>query len=561
MANLHSSKSSKKSTKSTSFVKQMLGETKVETKVDQYLSKNELPEEAVARVLLTGILKNQFYRSADDAAKEALPLLIERAKKDPEFLLKAACVARNSHMKGMVKVALAAIAGSSDERFLDLELTKEVAVALLSTFHPGQLIQFVELCKSKKFGRGFGSRSQKWVRATMEKWGYRKLENFTLKYPTALNQLVRLVHPRYTDARGGLIKYVLDGRKADATGARQKVVEHMKKLTNSKDIAKEMLEHEIPWDVVKGFAGMKDDIAIASMTQMGLTALLLNIRSLEQHNVFSSTGGIAALKLKMKEVQDGRAIPLDFAKPYIHATNSEVKSVLLDAMVHTLDVPMGAIEGLDVAVSVDISGSMNGETLQTAGLLAVPFLKAKSLWFTTFDTGLYEEGVSHSSGRHEMFGGAGGYCPKLKGLPRKTQVQNLLSMRTAGGTNVSVSVEHALARGRKVDVFVLITDEQQNAGTPIMTVWKKYLAKVNPNAQLWVINATNYQWHSADFGEPSVTVYQTMTPALFKNLEYVGQNLTTAIRKFSLKEFVQEQLKSKTQVQETEEPAETETAE
>src|SRR5690606_34710968 len=391
---------------SANFVKQMLGSSHPNVKVDSYLSKNELPEEAVARVLLTGILKNQFYRSADDAAKEALPLLIERAQKDPEFLLKAACLARNTHMKGMVKVALAAIAGSSDERFLVKDINRNAAVALLATFHPGQLIQFVELMKSKSFGRGFGSRPQKWVRSAMEAWGYNKLEDYTLKYPTALNQLVRLVHPRYTDGRAGLIKYVLDGRKAEGTGNKQKIVEELKVLPigQEKIIANMMLDHSIPWDVVKGFAGLKGEIATASMTQMGLTALLLNIKSLEQHNVFNSNEGLTALKLKMNEVVNGRSIPLDFAKPYIHTSNQRVKEILLDAMVSVLDVDMGPIEGLDVAVSVDISGSMNGETLQTAGLLAVPFLKAKSLWFTTFDTNLYEEGVDRGSSR-SMWGG------------------------------------------------------------------------------------------------------------------------------------------------------------
>lgn len=531
---------------STSFVKQLLGEKKrPSVRVDSYLVKNELPEEAVARVLLTGILKNQFYRSADDAAKESLPLLIERAKKDPEFLLKAACIARNSHMKGMVKVALAAIAGSSDEVFVSKNSTRSVAVALLSTFHPGQLIQFVELCKSKSFGRGFGSRPQKWVRAAMENWGYKKLENFTLKYPSALNQLVRLVHPRYTDGRAGLIRYVLDGRKAEATGKKQLAVEEMKNISDNKVIASLMLDHEIPWDVVKGFAGLKGDIAMSAMTQMGLTALLLNIRSLDQHGVFNDNAGLTALKLKMNEVKNGRSIPLDFAKPYIHSNNARVKNILLDAMVSTLDVAMGPIEGLDVAVSIDISGSMHGETLKTAGLLAVPFLKSKSLWFTTFDTNLYEEGVNRSRNRDIWGYGYGGKCPKISGLSRRKQVENLLSLSTGGATDVSISIRHAIRNHRKVDLFVLITDEQQNSGTPLMRAWNDYKRIVNSKAQLWVINATNYQWHSADFGDRSVTVYQTMTPALFKNLEYVGQDLVQCIRRFSLSEFVKEQNKDR----------------
>lgn len=522
---------------SANFVKQMLGTSRSNVKVDTYLSKNELPEEAVARVLLTGILKNQFYRSADNAAKEALPLFVERAQKDPEFLLKGACLARNTHMKGMVKVALAAIAGSSDERFLANDVNRDAAIALLATFHPGQLIQFVELMKSKQFGRGFGSRPQKWVRAAMEGWGYKKLEDYTLKYPTALNQLVRLVHPRYVDGRAGLIRYVLDGRKAEATGSKQKIVEEIKKVQDTKLVANAMLDHSIPWDVVKGFAGLKGEIATASMTQMGLTALLLNIRSLEQHNVFSTDGGLTALKMKMKEVQNGRSIPLDFAKPYIHTSNQRVKDILLSAMVDVLDVDMGAVEGLDVAVSVDISGSMSGETLQTAGLLTIPFLKAKTLWFTTFDTALYEEGVDRATARTSLWGGYGGFCPKIKGLSRKEQVKNLLSMRTAGGTDTSQPIVHAIRQNRKVDVFVLITDEQQNSGRPLMTAWKQYRAKVNNKAQLWIVNATNYEWHAADFGDPSVTVYQTITPALFRNLDYVGQDPTMAIKNLSLKDF------------------------
>jgi 60 kDa SS-A/Ro ribonucleoprotein len=525
---------------SAQFVKQMLGDVRPNVNVDQYLTQNELPEEAVARVLLTGILKNQFYRSADDAAKEALPLLVERAQKDPEFLLKAACVARNSHMKGMVKVALAAILGSAKEAFLEKDITRDAAIALLSTFHPGQLIQFVELIKSKQFGRGFGSRPQKLVRAAMEKWGYKKLENYTLKYPTALNQLVRLVHPRYKDGRGGLIKYILDGRKTEGTGEKQRVVEELKSIHDTSVIATQMLDYEIPWDVVKGFAGLKGDIATAAMTQMGLTALLLNIRSLEQHGVFNTPQGLTALKLKMKEVQNGRAIPLDFAKPYIHATNQRIKDILLDAMVDTLDVDMGVLGDLDIGVSVDISWSMNGETLQTAGLLAVPFLKARNLWFTTFDDGFYEEGVSRKS--HNTFlHGHHGNCPKIKGLSRKEQVKNLLGMQAAGATNIALPIQHATRQSRKLDLLVVITDEQQNQGTPIMEAWKNYKKHVNPQAQLWIINATNNQWHSADFGDRSVTVYQTMTPALFKNLEYVGQDLVRGIRKFELSEFVKTQ--------------------
>lgn len=513
-------------------------ENKKAPKADPYLSKNELPEETVARILLTGIIKNQFYKSADAITNEATSVFIERAKIDPEFLLKGACVARNSHMKGMVKVALAAIAGNAKEEFLSKETIRLVAVELLKTFHPGQLIQFVELCKSKKFGRGFGSRPQKWVRAAMESWSAKKLEDYTLKYPQPLNQLVRLVHPRYTDARSGLVQYVIDGRKDKATGKKQLAVENMKTMKDKHKIAVSMIDNEVPWDVVKGFAGLDGPLALSCLTQMGLTALLLNIRSLEEHGAFNTIDGITALKLKMDEVKNGRSIPLDFAKPYIHCTNSKIREILLDAMAATLDVDMGNLEGLKVGVSVDISGSMAGETLQTAGLMSVPFLKAKNLWFTTFDTNLYEENQTKTSTRHLYGYSYNGQCPKISGLSRKDQIKNLLSMNTAGGTNVSISLQKALETKRKLDLMVIVTDEQQNTGTPLMKVWKEYKKNVNPNAQLWIVNATNYEWHSADFGDPSVTVYQSITPAIFRNLEYVGQPVSQAIRGFDLDKFV-----------------------
>jgi hypothetical protein len=105
----------------------------------------------------------------------------------------------------------------------------------------------------------------------------------------------------------------------------------------------------------------------------------------------------------------------------------------------------------------------------------------------------------------------------------------LINLTANGGTDVSLAIKSALDNNRKLDLMVLITDETQNDGTPLMKVWKEYRKRVNPRAELWIINATNYEWHSADFGDPSVTVYQTMTPALFKNLEWVGQDMVSAI--------------------------------
>jgi len=522
--------------KSTQFVKQILGKVKTE-KLGPYLSKNEEWQDSLVRVMMTGILKNQYYRSVDNMLDEIKPLMIRAAKTEPEFLLKAACFARDANMKGMVKLGIVALQGQADESFLNNYRNRLAIIALLGTFHPGQLIQFVELVKSRVFGRGFGARPQKWVRTVMENWDAERLETYTLKYPKHLNSLVRLVHPRYSDARGNIVKYVLNEKIVG--GVRQAAVESMKKTNSSSRRAKLMLEHNIPWDVVKGFAGMNDpDMCMAMMTQMGLSALLLNMRSLEQHGVFNSQEGLKALELKLDEVKRGRAIAIDFAKPYLYTSSTTVKNKLVKAMVSSLDAPMPYLENARVGVSIDISASMAGEALLTAGLLAVPFLKAENLWFTTFDTQLHEEEHSTENDNGVSWGWSNGSCPRISGLSRTDQVKKLLGLRTGGGTNVAISLQEATRQNRKLDLMVIVTDEQQNSGTPLMTAWKEYKRKVNPHAKLWIVNANNYQWHSANFDGPDVTIYQTMTPAMFKNLRYFNTDLVTEVFNYDLDKVI-----------------------
>lgn len=525
----------------STFVKNIIGEKKKTVKSEgPYLAKNEDWRFSVARVMLNGLLKNQYYRSKDDASKEALQLFKTAAKKDPEFLLKAAAFARSGHTKGMVLLALAALSAIAKDKFLDEN--RDNITGVLSTFGPNQLLQFVELVKSKELGRGFGARPQKWVAKVMESWSPKLLETHTLKYGSTIKTLLRLVHPSFRDVRGKLVRYVLDESKhnpsygkSNPSGRRQKAVEKLKnKNPRPATVAKTMIEYEIPWDVVKGFyAGYNTgDVGLATLTQMGLNALLLNLRSLDQGGIFNDSNGLKALELKLDEVKNGRAIPLDFAKPYLHSTNEKVKTRLVNAIVDTLSYSMPAIEARKIGLSIDVSGSMQGEPLLTAGLMAVPFLQAKNLWFTTFSDVVHEENSVYDSywGRR-----AGKACPQITGVKAKDQVNALLNLKVVGGTNLSAPIVVATKQRRKLDLMVLITDEHQNRGVAISTAWNEYKRRVNPRAELWIINASNTNLHAKGFeNDPSVTVYQTMTPAIFQNLKFLGQDLVSAIEEFDL---------------------------
>src|SRR5690606_10626700 len=110
----------------------------------------------------------------------------------------------------------------------------------------------------------------------------------------------------------------------------------------------------------------------------------------------------------------------------------------------------------------------------------------------------------------------------------------LLGLKSAGGTDIAISIRQAILDKRKLDLVVLITDEHQNLGTKLMDAWRQYKAQINSNAQLIIINASNYEWSACDYSDPSVTVYQSLTPAIFKNLEFMGMDMVSIIDDFDL---------------------------
>lgn len=487
------------------------------------MSTNEDWRYSVARVMLTGIIKNEFYRNKEDISREALKFFINAAKQDPEYLLKAAAFARTCN-KDMVLLALASLAGSADNYFLDNN--RDVIISILSTFNPKQLLQFVNLIKINKIG--FDSRSQKWIAKVMESWPPNKLETYTLQYTSTIKALVHLVHPSYNDVRSNLIRYVLD--KKNPFGNKQKVVELLKNTNPSSEIiAKTMIKYDIPWNVIKGFyAGYNTgDVGLATLTQMDLTALLLNLKSLERGGIFNDDNGIKTLKLKLNEVKNNNVIPLDFAKTYIQVSNNNIKDILVDTIVDIMGNKTSVIEERKIGLSIDVSSSMAGcgqdcAPLRIAGLIAVTFLQSKNLWFTTFNNKLHEEDDT--------------ICPSISNKSKKDQVKALLNLHVDGSTYLSAPIIGATKQNRKLDLMIIITDDQQNMD--IAQAWKEYCRKINPKAELWIINSSNINLHPKDIEKDnSITTYQTITPAIFDNLKFIGQDLVSTIEQFDLKQI------------------------
>jgi hypothetical protein len=142
----------------------------------------------------------------DDNPDKTIKILTLAAQNEPRVLLKAVNDVIEVRIDTMVMLALAILTAKADESFLEKEEISEMIIMFLSVSGPPKLLEYVEYLKSKSFGRGFGSRPQKWVRSVMEDWKIDHLKNFNQKN---LYSLVRLVHPRYTGFRGKFIKEVM----------------------------------------------------------------------------------------------------------------------------------------------------------------------------------------------------------------------------------------------------------------------------------------------------------------------------------------------------------------
>jgi len=71
-----------------------------------------------------------------------------------------------------------------------------------------------------------------------------------------------------------------------------------------------------------------------------------------------------------------------------------------------------------------------------------------------------------------------------------------------------------------------------------MNAWKQYKARVNSNAQLWIVDISNTKVSNVDLNDPSIVVYNSITPAIFNNLNYVGMDIVDAVRSFDIDGFI-----------------------
>lgn len=447
-------------------------------------------EERFLQALLTNTLGQTFYASVRELLAEAEAVHAEMIAKDPAFAARAISFARNrGFMRTQPIFALSMLAKSEGTHF------ERAFMEIIRT--PTDLADFTTIMKSKRNGEG-GRR----VKRVAGKWLVENLsEYWAIKYGAdkdggySLRDLLQVYHPQ-AGRRLPLFDYIMGRFKFETRQEGEKVhldVHGEGMFDLEKVAAHEALKHaqtdaqkiaaitrgRLPHEVVTPHAS-SPAVWEALVPQMPIFALVKNLATIERHGIMDKVRDhVVGLLSNAEAVKKSKILPFRFVEAEKHVSDARVKDALRDAVELSFenvpDVPGRTAVMLDISGSMGDSATGSGgpSRLDVGALFAVTLMKkagGNGKMFL-FDTRLMNFAVSM---RDSVL----------------TQARNI---RPAGGTDTSLPVEYIRANKEKYDNIILITDEQQNAGTPFIDVLSRYRREVNAKVKTFILDVAPYQ--------------------------------------------------------------------
>jgi len=474
-------------------------------------------EQQFVQTLLTNTFGKTFYVDQKGMVSEATALHDKMVQTDPEFLAKAIVYARNKgYMRSQPVYGLAkliAYKGESAEVARRRALAAEVFGKVIQT--PNDLRDFITLSASlgcKLSGRRIKTMIHQWLSSQMS-------EYWAIKYGSAghpgmsLRHILRHFHPGHTE----LFRYLRSkkgGFEVNLEALPQiRAFEALKVAQTDEEKIKAITEGRLPHEVATSFAGASKAVWDAIVPQLPIFALVRNLATLERHGVLDSHRDLIKGKLSNPDViAKSKMLPFRFLTASEKISSSWATDALRDALeLSFVNVP--AIEGR-TAVFLDISVSMSGDFLKVAALFAVSIMK---------QTNLNGRLITFNQHAHDIQVSA-----------RDSILTQASKIRPDGATDVSAPMRRLLEQKDKVDTIVLITDEQQNTGTPFYDVLMQYRKTVNPHVKTFLVNVSPYRNAVVNPNDPQVFYIYGWSDQVLNFLSLASQgwkDMSDAIRK------------------------------
>lgn len=441
-------------------------------------------EQRLLRFLILGTSTGTYYASAQAHTKEnvdAIRRIIDKLGVDAVKLIVDVSVAGRAPKQQPTLFALAIASASKDETVRRAALEAVPSVCRTGTM----LYEFVQFVENER-------RWSKMLRNSVSKW-YTEKEASQLAYQAIKyrqregwthRDVLRLSHPKTSDAAKVRVFDFMCGREV-STDVDDAITGYLKAqtATSTSELVSVITQFNLPWEAIPSESLNKAEVWEALIPSMGLGAL---IRQLSR---FTRLGIIAPLSATNLDIAKKITDPIALRKARVHpmgildalltyqsgrSTKGSSSWTPVNDIVDALDTAFyasfGTIEPAHkrTLLALDVSGSMsapiNDHLSARVGSAAMALVTAAT------------EPSTHIVG---FTGGGWGYGMRSRSQPANvdnltvlditprmrldTVVKNISGL-PFGGTDCSLPMQYAQAKGLQVDHFVVLTDSETYAG-------------------------------------------------------------------------------------------------
>ncbi|MFD2611283.1 TROVE domain-containing protein [Paenibacillus gansuensis] len=425
-------------------------------------------EEQYVQTLMTNTMSNTFYADQKELLEDAEQLHREMAENNPTFMAKAIVYARNEgFMRLQPLFGLAVLSGVRPDLF--------AAIFLQVVRIPSDLADFQMILNG--LGRGEGGRA---VKRQVNRFLSGVSEYWAIKYNGRgrgynLGDAIATAHPKPADLKQQALYRYLRGQEANLTLLPQvEALENQKQAGTEAEQLEWIHRGKLPYETVTGAIQPTKAVWEALLYQMPTFALLRHLNALLRAGVLDEKRNLdyAVSRLTDAEaLRKAKILPFRFATAFHQVENP----VLKDALREAVELTFGNLPelGENTAIFLDISGSMEGRYLEIGAVFALALYKktqGNSLFW------LFDDDV-------------------LDAMPSRYDsiLTQAARIHTRGGTDTGAPVRELTRLRRKVDQIIIITDEQQNAGSPFYEELSRYRAKVNPEVKAFIVDIAPYR--------------------------------------------------------------------
>ena len=421
------------------------------------------PKHKLAQYAATGCLNNTFYATGEQQLATILALTRQI---EPEFVAKTAIYARRvGKMKDMPALLLAALSTRS------VHCLKRAFPRVIDN---GRMLRnFVQILRSGAVGRkSLGSAPKALVRQWLSTASEQALLNAAIGNSPSLKDVVRMVHPKPSDAH----REAFYGWLLDKPYASEKLPQCLQALALYKVGQAEEVP-EVPFQMLTALSlGRKQWAQIAEHAGWQMTRM--NLNTFARHGVFELRGTAKRIAAKLRDreaIERARVFPYQLMSAY-YETDQRVPKNVRGALHHAMNIALEKLPALRgrVVVCPDVSGSMaspitggrRGATtkvrcVDVAALMTAAVMRSnRDAVVLPFERCVREALVD----------------PNDSVL---TNAERLAAMN-GGGTNCSAPLRWLLDRHISADLVILISDNQSwvdartHGATELMRLWETF---------------------------------------------------------------------------------------